>query len=143
MAAQIQEPPEGFTLHKSGSPYLDHNGPIYFKGAGHDLAVGVYITEKHVNGVGVAHGGFIATLADVALAGACATVTDPPGGGLTVSLTVDFTGVAILGSWVQSYIEIHKDHGTLKFANVYLICNEKSIARASAVFRGSDYSTAE
>lgn len=143
MAAVIQEPPEGFVPHKTGSPYLDHNGPFYAKGSGHDFVIGAYITEKHVNRSGVAHGGFIATFADVALVFACATVSGEPGSGLTVSLTVDFTGVATLGSWLESKVEIHKDHGALKFANVYLICNGKSIARASAVFRASEYSTAE
>ncbi len=139
MAAQIQEPPEGFRPHEPGSPYLEHNGPLYGKGKGHDFVIGAYVTEKHVNRSGVAHGGFIATLSDVALAYSCATLTEPPVRGLTVSLTVDFTGTAKLGSWVESRIEIHKDHGMIKFANVYLVTNGKSIARASGVFRRNNH----
>lgn len=117
---------------------MDHNGPFYVKGAGNDLAMGVYVTENQINHGGIAHGGFIATLVDAAMGYAYATLTDPPGGAVTVNLTIDYAGVARLGDWIESQVDIQKASGRIVFINVYLVCKGKRIVRASGVFAGPD-----
>ena len=78
-----------------------------------------------------------ATLADAAMGYAFGTLADPPGGGLTINLSIDYTGAAELGDWVESIVDIQKDKGRIKFVNVFLVCNGKRIARASAIFAGN------
>ena len=137
MRAEAQTPPGGFELHEARSAFMDHNGPVYRKGTGHDLVMGTFITEKHANHSGVAHGGFLATLADAAMGYAYATLTDPPGGALTIHLAIDYSGVARLGDWVESKVDIQREEGRIKFLNVFLVCNGKRIARASGIFAGN------
>lgn len=134
MAEELQTPPEGFVLLEGRSPFMDHNGPYYTKGIQHDLVMGAFIGEKHINNAGIVHGGFISTFADAAMGYAFATFNDPPRGALTLNLSVDFTGNAGLGDWIESRIELHKAGGRIKFANAYVVVNGKSIARASGVF---------
>jgi acyl-coenzyme A thioesterase PaaI-like protein len=137
MATQTQTPPEGFTRHGARSAFMDHNGPFYVKGKGHNLVMGVFVQEHHINHGGVAHGGLLATLADAAMGYAFATLSDPPGGALTINLSIDYIGTARLGDWVESKVDIPKDKGRIKFLNVFLVCNGKRIARASAIFAGN------
>ncbi len=138
MATETKAPPQGFAVHEGRSPFMDHNGPFYVKGSGHDLVMGTYITENRINHGGIAHGGFIATLVDAAMGYAYATLTDPPGGAVTINLTIDYAGIAKLGDWVESEVDIQKSSGRIVFINVYLVCNGKRIVRASGVFAGPD-----
>ena len=138
MATETKAPPEGFVVHEGRSPFMDHNGPFYVKGTGHDLVMGTYITENRINRGGIAHGGFIATLVDSAMGYAYATLTEPPGGAVTINLTIDYAGIAKLGDWVESEVDIQKASGRIVFINVYLVCNGKRIVRASGVFAGPD-----
>ena len=138
MAIDVTAPPEGFVEHIGRSAFMDHNGPFYKKGRGNDLVIGTYVAEHHINSGGVAHGGFIATLVDAAMGYAYATLTDPPGGAVTVNLTIDYAGIAKLGDWVESKVDIQKSSGRIIFMNVFLVCNGKRIVRASGVFAGPD-----
>ena len=138
MAAETEAPPEGFRVHEGRSPFMDHNGPFYVKGKGETLVMGTYITPRHINHGGIAHGGFIATFVDAAMGYAFATTTDPPGGAVTVSLKIDYAGVAKLGDWVESEVHIQKASGRIIFINVYLVCSGRRIVHASGVFAGPD-----
>lgn len=135
--------PEGFKRHGARSRFMDHNGPFYVKGTGHDLVMGVYIQEHNLNHGGIAHGGFIASFADAAMGYAYATLTDPPGGAVTVNLTIDYVGIARLGDWVESQVDIQKEKGRIIFINCFLVCNGKRIARANGVFAGPNSPTAD
>ena len=113
MATETKAPPEGFVVHEGRSGFMDHNGPFYVKGTGHDLVMGTYITENRINRGGIAHGGFIATLVDSAMGYAYATLTEPPGGAVTINLTIDYAGIAKLGDWVESEVDIQKASGRI------------------------------
>ena len=134
MTTDRQTPPRGFELFEFPSPFIDQAGPFYIKGSGHDLVVGAFVESRHTNHGGFAHGGFIATFADIALGYACATLVDPPAGALTLNLSIDYSGTDRLGDWIESRVELYKPEGRTKFANAYILCNGKRIARASAVY---------
>jgi acyl-coenzyme A thioesterase 13 len=61
-------PPEGFEPLFRSSPFLDHNGPFFYRrtedGA---FVIGLRILPKHANARGGAHGGLLMTLCDIAL----------------------------------------------------------------------------
>ena len=127
-------PAPGFVPLFRTSPLLDTLGPFYGKGRGADLVIGLRIAGKHANARGTLHGGVVATLCDVALGYTLAYSTDPPLKLITASMTIDYTGSARVGDWIEARVESAKTGKTLAFANAYLSLGDRRIARASAVF---------
>lgn len=130
----MTEIPEGFAPLFRSSPFLEAIGPIYGKGEGANLIVGLRIIEKHTNARGLAHGGIFATLADIALGYCLAFYTDPPQSLVTTNLSLDFAGSARIGDWVEVKVDIQKSGSRLAFANAYISVGDQRIVRASAVF---------
>jgi len=134
MTEATTEIPEGFSPIFRSSPFLDAIGPLYSRGTGADLVIGLRIQEKHANGRGFAHGGVLATIADVALGYSLATSTEPMTSMVTANLSLDFAGSARIGDWLETSVDIQKLGTRMAFANAYLSVNSERIARASAVF---------
>jgi uncharacterized protein (TIGR00369 family) len=126
--------PEGFSPLFRTSPVLDLIGPIYCRGTGKDLVLGLLVEPKHCNARGTIHGGILASLADVALGYTMAFATDPPTGLVTANLTLDFAGTARSGDWLETAVDVQKQGARLAFANCYISCAGERIVRASAVF---------
>ncbi len=126
--------PEGFAPLFRSSPFLDANGPFYYRKEGEDLIIALRIAEKHTNARGMAHGGLLVTLADIALGYNIAHREEPPVAFLTANLCADFAGSAKLGDWVEAHVDIQKSGSRLAFANAYLLVDGQRILRASAVF---------
>lgn len=116
------------------SPVLDLIGPLYCRGEGIDLVVGLRVEAKHCNARGTVHGGILATLADVALGYTTAFSSTPAASLVTANLTLDFAGTAKIGDWLETYVDVQKRGSRLSFANCYITVNGQRIARASAVF---------
>jgi uncharacterized protein (TIGR00369 family) len=126
--------PEGFAPLFRTSPVLDLIGPIYSRGVGKEIALGLRVDHKHCNARGSIHGGILATLADVALGYTMAFATDPPTALVTANLTLDFAGTAKVGDWIETSVDIQKQGSRLAFANCFVIVAGERIVRASAVF---------
>jgi uncharacterized protein (TIGR00369 family) len=126
--------PEGFKPLARSSPVIEMIGPVYARGEGAGLVLGLRAERKHCNMRGTVHGGILATLADVALGYSLAFSTDPPTAAVTANLSLDFAGAAKEGDWLETEIDFHKLGSRLAFANCYITVGENRIARASAVF---------
>jgi uncharacterized protein (TIGR00369 family) len=126
--------PAGFGPLFRSSPVIDLIGPVYSKGEGADLVLGLRVEQKHCNMRGILHGGILATLADVALGYTVAFSTKPPTGLVTANLTLDFAGTAKIDDWLEAKVDVQKKGGRLAFANCYISVGENRIVRASAVF---------
>jgi len=126
-------PPEFRPLFRS-SPVLDLMGPLFCRGEGVDLVIGLRLEAKHCNARGTAHGGILATLADVALGYTMAFSSTPPANLITANLTLDFAGTAKIGDWLEAHVDVQKKGNRLSFANCYITVNEQRIVRASAIF---------
>lgn len=72
---------------------------------GAHLRFRVELGPAHCNGHGRVHGGLIATLADVWLAGNLARRLPPEAGFVTASLQVDYLGAAAAGDWLESEMD--------------------------------------
>ncbi len=116
------------------SPVLDLIGPLYCRGEGKNLVIGLRVDAKHCNARGTIHGGILATLADVALGYTMAFASTPPPGLVTASMTLDFAGTAKIGDWLKTAVEVLKQGSRLAFANCYISAGPQRIVRASAVF---------
>lgn len=126
--------PDGFLPFPHTSPFLDSVGVFYAQGQGRDLRIGVVVEARAANRRGMAHGGFLAALADVALGYAMATSEEPIAPLITASLTIDYASSARVGDWLEARVDLQHLGRQLGFANAYLFVGEKRIARASGVF---------
>ena len=126
--------PEGFVPLFRTSPVLELIGPLYSRGIGADLVLGLRASDKHCNARGSVHGGILATLADVALGYTMAFSSDPPTSLTTANLNLDFAGSAKLGDWLEARVDIQRQGSRLSFANCYIWVGSQRIVRASAVF---------
>ena len=126
--------PEGFVPLFRSSPVLDLIGPIYSRGVGKELTLGLRVDHKHCNARGSIHGGILATLADVALGYTMAFASDPPTALVTANLTLDFAGTAKIGDWIETIVDVQKQGSRLAFANCFVTVAGERIVRASAVF---------
>lgn len=133
----MTDAPAGFSPLFRTSPFLDAVGPFYYRRDGERLIIGLRILAKHANARGVAHGGLLMTLADIALGYNPAYREEPPGSWVTANLSGDFAGAAKLGDWVEAHVEVQKSGKRLAFANAYLQVRDERILRASAVFARS------
>src|SRR3954463_6991028 len=128
-------PPPGFGPLFRTSPFLEMVGPLFYRrDPERGLVIGLRVAEKHANARGVAHGGLLVTLADIALGYRTAFGQDPPEGLITANLTADFAGAAKIGDWVEAHVDVQKIGARLAFASVFLRVEGERIVRASAVF---------
>ena len=130
----MREIPEGFFPLVRPSPFLQTLGPLYINGEAPTATIGLRIEEKHINAGSIAHGGVLASFADMALGYALVFSTNPPRRLVTINLNVDYIGKAQMGDWLEARIEIHKKQGRTAFASAYLFIGETLITRASGIF---------
>ena len=109
-------------------------GPIYSRGEGAGLALGLRAERKHCNTRGTVHGGILATLADIAIGYSLAFSTQPPTAAVTANLSLDFVGAAKEGDWLETQVDFQKLGSRLAFGNCYISAGGNRIVRASAVF---------
>ncbi|MBM7061864.1 PaaI family thioesterase [Pseudomonas sp. UL073] len=102
-----------------------------------NLATGMVaarILPEHLNPLNIAHGGFLATLADTAF-GAYIRINGklelPPA---TVELSIDYISPARPGQWIEAHVELHKLGRTLCNASLSLFDGERLVARAKGTF---------
>ncbi|MFL6622652.1 MAG: PaaI family thioesterase [Sulfurifustis sp.] len=126
--------PDGFGPLFRTSPLLDTLGPFFGRGSGADLVIGLRVAEKHTNSRGTLHGGVLATLGDIALGYVMAFGSEPPRRLVTASLTIDYTGSAKVGDWIEVRVDSQKVGKALAFANAYVTTDGAQIARVSGVF---------
>jgi uncharacterized protein (TIGR00369 family) len=132
----MKEVPEGFRRveRPRRNPFNELVGPFYERRAGDEVSLGIRIEERHLNSRGICHGGFLATMADLALGYAMLHAAKGLAGFVTAHLSMDFAGAARQGDWVESRVEVQRIGARLAFANCYLLANGERIVRASAIF---------
>ena len=126
--------PEGFKPLFRSSPTIELIGPVYARGEGAALALGLRAERKHCNSRGTVHGGILATLADIALGYSLAFSTQPPTAAITANLSLDFAGAAKEGDWLEATVDFQKLGSRLAFGNCDISVGESRVVRASAVF---------
>lgn len=116
------------------SPYSDLTGP-FLEGPSSE---GVYrlalrIEERHLNNLGVAHGGILMTLADNAVGVAVARALVESAAVVTVSLNNEFLNSARLGDFVVAESRILKQGGRLLFVDCLLSVGDRPVLHSSAI----------
>ncbi len=139
--------PPNFTAYETGSPFIQHIGPLYASQDERGFVLGLLVAKHHCNTAGRLHGAMICAVADIALgrnigwdiysrrSSAEKETIDQHGVSMvTTNLSADFVGTARVGPWVETEVDVQRTGKTLGFANAYLVAGEERIARASGVF---------
>ena len=127
--------PAGFERHDRKSPVTDPWEPLYRRVAGETVVLGLRADTAHTNSRGFVHGGLISALADNAMGLSCARRLGDLSSLVTVNLTVDFLGSALMGQWLEFDTVFVKPGGTLCFTQAFVTADGQPCARANAVFR--------
>lgn len=131
--------PEGFELHERKSPLTAPWEPIYCKKSGDSITLGIEIREPHTNSRGLVHGGLVAALLDNVMGLACSGAILAKGLDLasvvTVSIGVEYIGMARVGQWLTFEPHFVKTGKTLCFAEASAIADGVIIARGRSTFR--------
>jgi acyl-coenzyme A thioesterase 13 len=98
--------PSDFEPARFAKGFLDRSGPYFQRRDPGGTVVGLRIEEGHLNYVGVAHGGVLTAMADVALSLQVHELEVPSLSPVTASLTTNFLGAARLGDWLEAHSRI-------------------------------------
>ena len=63
-ASPAREPRPGFAASPSRGKFTIHNGPSYRATAEGDMRTGLWVLDRHCNGMGFLHGGMACAFAD-------------------------------------------------------------------------------
>lgn len=132
----VPEPPPGYRLCEVTGPFTEENGPIFRRPPAEgetELAQALYILPRHTNGLGLLHGGMLATFLDNTLGAAVRHVTGQPS--VTVHMSIDFMRMARKGEWVIGEGRVTHVAGRTVFAEARAVIGERVIGRATGVFQ--------
>jgi len=128
------EIPEGFVPAQFTPGFLDYSGPYFLKRTPDAKIIGCRITEQHMNYMNSAHGGVLATLADVALSFQLYDSAAPKLPVSTVSMTTNFLCSARLGDWVEASGVIDRIGAKLGYVHGSIWCGERVLMTMSGVY---------
>lgn len=94
----------------------------------------VEVKPHHCNGIGIAHGGFISTIADLWMWHRIARQTGSGKALVTVSIAVDFVSPAVAGSILESRIDVLKVGRHFTTAEGRIVCGERVVASMRGMF---------
>jgi uncharacterized protein (TIGR00369 family) len=127
--------PAGYQPHFRKSPFTDPWEPLFSKKTETGVSMGLRLATPHTNARGLIHGGLIASLADNSMGCSCAQATGWRTSFVTVTLAVDYLGIARIGQWLAVECEVIRTGQTLCFAQSLIKADDAAIARANATFR--------
>ena len=126
-------PPDGFVEAEGRGPFTRHNGPIYRRRQSDQIQVGMYILERHCNGLGFLHGGMAASFADGALAWAVWEASNLSS--VTMRLSIDYLQPVRQGDWLMAEPKCLQIDGDVVHVEATLTRNERSpVCHAAGVF---------
>jgi acyl-coenzyme A thioesterase 13 len=128
-------PPAGFRPVARRSGFLDLVGPVYVDETDPRAPVyGLRVGEQHTNSRGSVHGGVLTTLTDVALGHGSIAAHGESLALVTASLTVDFTGTAHVGDWLEARTTLRRMGSRLAFASCEITTDGRPVTSGSGVF---------
>jgi acyl-coenzyme A thioesterase PaaI-like protein len=127
--------PDGFAPYREPSPFLDRIGPIYEQDGDAGLRFGLLVLEHHCNRRGIAHGGLLVTLADVALGKTAEWRSEPKARLLTTGIAYDFISIARRDEWIEAETDFYRVGKEMAFANCYIRSGGRVIGRANGQYK--------
>ncbi|MBI1393335.1 MAG: PaaI family thioesterase [Alphaproteobacteria bacterium] len=125
--------PPGWVLTPWREKFAGAAGPYYFR-EGEASGVGIVVEERHLNLGGLAHGGCLATLADMSLWDICRRKVGPFRG-VTVTMNTEFLGPGHPGEFIYAEGDALKSTGSLMFARGVVRAGERVIMNFSGTVK--------
>ena len=125
--------PDGFVLSEGRGPFTNHNGPLYHAPTHEGARQGFHALKRHCNGLGIVHGGMLASFVDGLLGHAVGRAARKPA--VTVHLSLDYLSMARAGEWIEGEARVDRLAGDLAFAQARAFVGEREVIRATAVFK--------
>ena len=125
---------DGLAELETRGPFSMALGPMFHRKADSTDTFLVEVKPHHCNGIGIAHGGFISTIADLWMWHQIARHTGRGKALVTVSIGVDFVSPAVAGSILESHIDVLKVGRHFTTAEGRIICNERVVASMRGMF---------
>lgn len=130
----IPDPPPGFVRATNRGPFSTLNGPYFHRETGDETVQQAFFAlERHINGVGIVHGGMLSAFTDGLLAGAVGHGAKM--GAVTIHLSIDFLHMARKGDWVIGEARMTKAGKDVAFAEGRLHARGVDVLRATGVFK--------
>jgi uncharacterized protein (TIGR00369 family) len=133
VSAARDTPPPGFRPQQGRGAYTTHNGPYYVRDHGDGFEQAFFALGRHCNGIGLIHGGMLATFMDGVLAGTVARGTGATA--VTMHLSIDYLHMGRAGDWVTGQARLTRAARDIAFAEGCARVGEHDLVRASGVFR--------
>jgi len=124
--------PPGFVAIPPMSGFGRAMGPWYEKPDGEKVILGIRAEERHINRLGIIHGGMMMAFADTLLSEVGRRVTGKPS--VTMRMTVDFISAAKLGDWIEGSGEVSRITRNLVFVQARIWRGKHTLMTASGVF---------
>lgn len=124
--------PEGYQPVPAPPGFVQDIGGVYLHGSAPVLAARV--TARHLNTIRIAHGGYLATIADTAFGVVLRRQLALPVPPATVNLNVDYLSGVREGDWLEAHVQLHKAGGQLLNASCELMVGERLVMRATGIF---------
>ena len=140
---EITDVPEGYVRATHGGAFAASPGPFHAQRGEREIRLGLRVEAWHLNTAGVAHGGLVASLADLGLIHAVGMMRERAGQPRVpisaVTLSLDYVGPAPEGAWLEIRAKVTRMGGSLAFVEGVILADAARVGRASAVFsiRGS------
>lgn len=98
------------------------------------MRTGLWVLDRHCNGMGFLHGGMACSFADSALAWAVWSATGKMS--VTIKLTVEFMEIAREGEWIEAHPKVTASDSDFVYVTARIVKDDGALAaRADAVFR--------
>jgi len=134
----LPAPPPGFRRVRDFCAYATANGPLYGRiGGDGSFSLACRLTPAHANIAGMCHGGWLMSLADMAIGFACTTASAEARRKFmpTVSLNADFLAPARAGQWLQADAGLLQTGRRIAFAECLVTADGEPVLRASGSFK--------
>src|SRR5207249_1362534 len=115
------------------SEFAEYVGPFYVNRSTDPPSFGLRLEAHHANTTGTAHGGILATLADLVL-GQGLKHRAPEVPLVTVGLTIDYAYPVTVPAWLDGQANIQRQSQSIALANCYLMSDGRRVARASGIY---------
>ncbi|GEP09179.1 PaaI family thioesterase [Methylobacterium gnaphalii] len=125
--------PAGWTAFEDPG-FVALTGPVHHRTVEGRKEFAFRAEEKHVNLVGLVHGGMLVTFADRSLSIVAMDAMEGAGC-VTIEMNVQFVGAAKIGDLVETVPEVVRKTSSLVFMRSILTCGGRPLATVSGIWK--------
>jgi uncharacterized protein (TIGR00369 family) len=131
----VDEIPSNYRRMRIGGPFAAFNGPLFGRLDEDGLSMGFVVEKRHMNPVGICHGGMLMTLADMQLGVGSMARTKAWEFLPTVNMTCDFVQASPFGAFIYGTTDIIRVTKNLLFSSCVLWHGEDPVFRGSGIMK--------